>query len=117
MADINISEIRHLTLEANDSRTLQEIRFPYQDSYKVLNELLVDAAKSGKNHISFDFINSDSESKKDAYRIYPEIKEWTYAIYDVFDYPNYLLSKGFNVEIRKSQKSHGYCSLSYFISW
>ena len=117
MADINFSEVKKLTRNSNNSQTLQEFRYPYKDNYKLLNELIIESAKSGKNYISFDFINSDNDVKENGYRIYAQNKEWTYAEYDVYDYPNYLIAKGFNVEVRKNEKNHGYKTLSYYISW
>lgn len=41
MADLNIIEVQKLTRLANNSETLQEFRFPYKESYKILNELII----------------------------------------------------------------------------
>ena len=126
MNDINLIEIKDLTRKANNSLSFNEFRYQYKESYKLLNQMIIDNAKIGVNYILFDFVNTDqktienlinSEHQKNSFRIYSENKEWIYAEYDVCDYPVYLIGKGFNVEVRKSTKNHGYKSLSYYISW
>ena len=126
MSDINLIEIKHLTKRANNALSFDEFRYPYKESYELLNQMIIDRAKIGLNFILFDFVNNDqktlgklinSEHQTNSFRIYPENKEWVYAKYDVCDYPIYLISKGFSVEIRKPIKNHGYQSLSYYISW
>ena len=123
MADITVSEIQDITKEANDSVLFATLKYPFLDSYKELNKLILEEARNGKNSISFDFIDnfedktkSVQEMEKSLNRIYIST-EFGQAIYDVYNYPNYLLSKGFQVEIRKSFRQHGYNSKSYYISW
>jgi hypothetical protein len=123
MKDITLIEIKELTRNANESILFTKHRFPYLDVYETLNEAIFTKAKNGENSISFDFvdnledeINTIGEIKRNHNRIYLS-HEGGQAMYNVYDYPNYLNSRGFNVEIRKKLKQHGYTSKSYYISW
>jgi hypothetical protein len=124
MTDLNINEIRELSRKANSSVIFYIDRYPYLPSYEKLNLALLKNAQEGHCSISFDFIDNsldkigDLTYKQVVYklrRIYPY--EGGNAINSTFNYPDYLISRGFNVEIRKSVKIHGYNSKSYYISW
>ena len=123
MKEFNALEIKMITLEANKASSFSENRFPYQDAYERFNNDIIEIAKDGKNNISFDFIDdltvngnlSLDEIRRDMNRIYhPKVSG---AIHHLYDYPNYLLARGFNVEIREANSNHGYRSKSYYISW
>ncbi len=123
MLDITAKETQEVTRLAKKSVSFGETKFPYLDSYEILNKAILEKAKVGENSISFDFVDNKvdeniavKELKKDKNRIYPH-SGIVYAIHDVYDYPNYLTARGFNVEIREPNKKHGYVSKSYFISW
>jgi len=123
MLDITSKQIQEVTRLAQKSNSFGEIKFPYLESYEVLNNAILEKAKTGENSISFDFVDDEidenismKELKKNKNRIYPH-SGVVYAINDVYDYPNYLIARGFNVEIREANKRHGYISKSYFISW
>lgn len=123
MKDITASEIQEITRKANESVSFTKQNFPYLDAYEELNKVILEKAKNGENSISFDFVdssedktNSLEEIRRKNNRIYLS-SEGGQAINNVHDYPNYLNSRGFNVEIRKSLKRHGYVSKSYYISW
>ncbi|WP_341900739.1 hypothetical protein [Fluviicola taffensis] len=123
MKEFNALEIKKITLETNNATAFAEVRFPYQDSYERFNNDIVQAAKEGKNNVSFDFIDdslidgtlSFDNVRRDSNRIYhPRVSGGQNNLYD---YPNYLNARGFNVEIREANSQHGYRSKSYFISW
>lgn len=123
MKEFSASEIKKITSEANNATSFAENRFPYQDAYERFNNDIIQTAKEGKNNISFDFVDdltvneklSFDEVRKVTNRIYhPKVSG---AVYDLYNYPNYLLARGFNVEIREANSSHGYRSKSYYISW
>ncbi len=123
MKDITVSEIKEITRAANNAIEFVKSRFPYIDSYQTLNALILEAAEKGDCSISFDYIDGGlnktetlAKIEKDNNRIYESVKGG-YAIHGVYDYPNYLYARGFNVEIRKTLKQHGYISKSYYISW
>ena len=93
------------------------------DSYNELNKAILEKARNGENSISFDFIDSKLKVdenyetiKLNNNRIYPH-SGVCYALHNTYEYPDYLIARGFNVEIRKAQKRHGYVTKSYFISW
>lgn len=123
MKEFTSLEIKRITLEANKVVPFAESRFPYMDVYERFNNDIIQAAKEGKNNISFDFIDdltangqlSFDEVRKVTNRIYhPKVSG---GVHDLYDYPNYLLARGFNVEIREANSIHGYRSKSYYISW
>ena len=120
MADINISDIRKLTQESIKSIDYLIHENEYKDIYEKFNLKIIEKAKSGENSIRFDFVDTDlietSQPKEEWRRVYIGI-EGGYAEFEMFDYPLYLISKGFKVEIMNSQKRHGYKSKSYLISW
>lgn len=117
MSDITLSEIQAITRKVN------ETTFPYMESYERLNKAIIAKAKKGNNSISFDFVdtkpnvNDTFEQIQTNYnRIYP-LSEKGQALHNVYDYPRYLMARGFKVEIRKSLAQRGYLTKSYFISW
>ncbi|MGM5471325.1 hypothetical protein ACS386_13690 [Flavobacteriaceae bacterium LMO-SS05] len=121
-----IQEILILTNKNRKNQSFLEIEFPYKQSYELMNLAIINAAKNGKKYVDFDFIDSDlskikdktiNEIERDIRRIYPSYDSWTNAIKDTFNYPRYLASRGFEIEIRDSLKNHGYASKSYHISW
>jgi hypothetical protein len=113
MKDITVTEIIEITRQANESIAYAETKFQYLEAYKEFNELILEKARAGENSIILDFIyNSDDNHG----RIYAS-SNGGQASSGVYNYPNYLLSKGFNVEIRKSLGQHGYTTKAYFISW
>lgn len=123
MKEFNAIEIKKMAFEANNSTSFAESRFPYLELYERFNNDIIQAAKEGKSNISFDFIDdltvngnlSLDEVRRDMNRIYhPKVSG---AIHHLYDYPNYLLARGFNVEIREANSNHGYRSKSYYISW
>ena len=123
MNDFTAIEIKQITKLVNGSIPFSELRFPYLNEYEEFNKLILKKAQDGENSIGFDFIDyplNETESlfdiKNNHYRIYAD-NNGGQASYKVYDYPNYLISRGFNVEIRKSVGSHGYSTNSYFISW
>ncbi|AYN05477.1 hypothetical protein [Flavobacterium sp. 140616W15] len=122
MLDITVKEIQKITRLAKKSIPFGETKFPYLKSYEILNNAIIEKAKNGENSISFDFVddkvdeNTTIKDQKKINRIYPH-SGIVYAIEEVYDYPNYLSVRGFEVEIRESIKRHGYKSKSYFISW
>ena len=123
MTDLNLNEIQNITRLAKKSEPFLSELYPYIDEYKELNEAILEKSKQGENCIDFDFIDSklkNDESLEDILknnrRIYPH-NGICYALYNTYNYPFYLTSKGFKVEIRQSQKRHGYVSKSYHISW
>ena len=123
MENFTAIEIREITREANQSASFAKSKFPYLDSYERMNNAIIEKAKNGENSISFDFVDNDQDEKKSIEeiqkldnRIYAGSKGGQ-AIHNVYDYPNYLIARGFNVEIRKPLKQHGYISKSYYISW
>jgi len=123
MQDITVKEVQQITRQANESVSFPKFKFPYIDEYEDLNKAILESAKNGNNSISFDFVDSFQDVTKPLEkiqqsdnRIYLSINGGQ-AIYNVFDYPNYLSARGFNVEIRKSMKRHGYISKSYYVSW
>lgn len=123
MQDINIFEVRELTRKANESRLFAESRFPYLDEYEKYNNAILEKAKMGESSISFDFVDdlldgqkSFNEIQWNQNRIYPRPKGGQ-SFNNTYNYPNYLVVRGFNVEIRKSIEHHGYKSKSYYISW
>lgn len=123
MNDILASEIKVITRQANESISYSKLKYPYLDSYEKLNKVIIEKAKNGENSIIFDFIDNKEdftksleEIKKNNNRIYLST-DGGQAIHDVYDFPHYLISRGFNVEIRKSLRQHGYNSKAYYISW
>lgn len=121
--DILASEIKEVTRKATESICFSKLKYPYIDSYEKLNKAIVEKAKNGENSILFDFVDNKEdftksleEIKKNHNRIYLSI-DGGQAIHDVYEYPDYLISRGFNVEIRKSLRLHGYISKAYYISW
>ena len=123
MKEFNAFEIKKITSESTNASSFAENRFPHLDTYERFNNDIIQAAKEGKNNISFDFVDdltvneklSFDEVRKVTNRIYhPKVSG---AVYDLYNYPNYLLARGFNVEIREANSSHGYRSKSYYISW
>lgn len=122
MEDITAIKVKEISQKANDSVLYSTLRFPYLNSYKDLNKEIIEKAKIGETSIYFDFIDNTSDNdkslgdiKKNHNRIYSKASD--YALRGVYDYPSYLISRGFNVEVRKSIKKHGYISKTYFISW
>jgi hypothetical protein len=123
MADLKIIEIQTITKEAITSINFLEQYYPYVEEYEELNNAILEKSKLGINFIDFDFIDNEikgSEKIDDIYknyrRIYPHYGSCN-ALYNTFNYPLYLISKGFNVEVRKSLKKHGYVSKSYHVTW
>lgn len=123
MQDFTAIEIKEITRQANESISFTKFKFPYLDSYEELNKAILEKAKNGENSINFDFVDNskDVTNKQETIeenhnRIYLNT-EGGQALYNVYDYPNYLNSRGFNVEVRESLKRHGYVSKSYYISW
>lgn len=123
MKDITVSEVKKMAQGAKEAQEFGEERFPYLEAYGELNQAIIEKAKVGGNSISFDFVDEQMKNetpfldvKKEHNRIYLST-EGGQAEYNVYDYPSYLIARGFNVEIRKSQRSHGYKAKSYFISW
>ena len=123
MNDILASEMNEITRQATESISFSKLKFPYLNSYEKLNNAILEKAKNGENSIIFDFVDdkedftkSLEEVKKNNNRIYLSI-DGGQAIYDVYEYPHYLIFRGFNVEIRKSLRRHGYISKAYYISW
>ena len=123
MENITAFEVQKITRQATEAILYTEKSYPYLDSYKDLNKAIVERAEAGENSISFDFVDTITHSDSTVgvvqhrhNRIYLSTKGGQ-AEYEVFDYPNYLLSKGFGVEIRKPQRQHGYIAKSYFITW
>lgn len=103
MKDITLSEIQAITSEATRSEPFGKKRFPYLESYKALNEAIIEKAKKVENSIRFDFTedapvpsNSIQDLKAYGGRIYLSL-EGGQAEYDVYDYPSYLISRGFKV--------------------
>ena len=124
MADITLKQVQEITSAAKSSL---EMRFPYKESYEKFNDIIVSTSREGINSVTFDFVYRPEEPEKHltlleiergTYRIYLQ-KEGGQAEIDVYDYPLYLLTKGFKVEILdKSMKSrHGYLTKQYLISW
>lgn len=123
MEDITAIEVQKITALANESMSFGILKYPFLDSYRELNKAILEKARSGENSISFDFVDTkknDAEKleiiKQNSNRIYPH-SGICYALNDTYDYPNYLLSRGFKVEIQKAEKRHGYVSKSYRIFW
>lgn len=113
MKDITASEINEITRQANESIPYAQTKFEYLEAYKEFNELILEKARAGENSIILDFISSSNDNHG---RIYAS-SDGGQASSGVSNYPNYLLSRGFNVEIRKSLRQHGYITKAYFISW
>ena len=109
MLDITVKEIQKITRLAKRSIPFGETKFPYLKSYEILNNAIIEKAKNGENSISFDFVddkvddNIAVKDQKKINRIYPHAGI-VYAIEEVYDYPNYLSVRGFEVEIRESVK-------------
>ncbi|MGG7034923.1 MAG: hypothetical protein ACI7YS_06975 [Flavobacterium sp.] len=123
MKDISAIEVREITRQTNESIFFAKSKFPYVDAYESLNKAILEKAKNGENSISFDFVDGSVDDKKSLVeiqksenRIY-ESSKGGQATFDVYNYPHYLVARGFNVEIRKSLKLRGYNSKSYYISW
>ena len=123
MKDITALEINQITKLANKSYNFGISKYPHMDSYNELNKAILEKARNGENSISFDFIDSKLKVdenyetiKLNNNRIYPH-SGVCYALHNTYEYPDYLIARGFNVEIRKAQKRHGYVTKSYFISW
>lgn len=83
-------------------------RFPYKFAYENFNKVILTAAQHGENYISFDLVDStdaefeNSSSTEIEYkknRVY-EFNNMGLATCDMHSYPNYLVSKGFGVEIQ-----------------
>lgn len=117
MTDINASQTQKLTLSA------KSVMYPYLESYEEFNKSILSAAMRGENSMSFDFAEGsqpkpeEDGSKRDTNRIYLD-KEGGMASINVYDYPRYLESRGFKVEIREPQKKNrGYKAKSYYITW
>lgn len=127
MSDINLNQIKKITRRANKRINFNEFRFPYLEAYKLFNEKIKEAAKEGKNTITFDFVYNKEGIDKSMplnqierleSRIYLLRKEGQANI-NVYDYPSYLISRGFNVEVGEEspESSHGYLTKTYVISW
>lgn len=123
MQNITATEAREITRKANESISFAELKFPYIDTYEKLNEKILEKAKNGENSISFDFVDYTVDKQKTLEEIQREgnriyiYPEGGHASHNVYNYPNYLIARGFNVEVRKSLLQHGYISKSYYISW
>jgi hypothetical protein len=113
MKDITATEIKEITRQANESIDYAETKFQYLEAYKEFNEMILEKARAGENSIILDFINSSDDNHGRIYASY----DGGQASYGANNYPNYLLSKGFNVEIRKSLGQHRNITKAYFISW
>ncbi|RBN51095.1 hypothetical protein [Flavobacterium psychrolimnae] len=127
MFDINLVQIQEICKKSKQSIDLSEFRFPYQESYKSLNQKIIEAAEEGKNLISIDFVYSLTginksltlnEIEKLYYRIYLN-QDGGLAEINLYDYPLYLITRGFKVEIIENLKQHlhGYPTKKYMISW
>lgn len=127
MFDIDLVQIQEICKKSKQSIDLSEFRFPYKESYKSLNQKIIEAAEEGKNSISLDFIYSTKgidknltlyEIEKSCYRIYL-YQNGGQAEINLYDYPLYLITRGFKVEIIENLKphQHGCPTKKYMISW
>ena len=123
MEDLTAIEVKKITMLANESIMYDILKYPYLDSYLELNAAILEKAKNGESSISFDFIDNQIHNgdtleliKFNNNRIYPH-SGGSSAMNNTYDYPNYLLARGFKVEVRKAEMHHGYLAKSYFISW
>lgn len=123
MTDINVNEIRKITEAANYIGNYLELNYCYLEEYEKFNIKIFEATQKGEKSILFDFVDSKIDKMLtlkeiifSSRRIYLSSKGG-HAINNMFDYPLYLISRGFKVDIMDAQKRHGYYSKSYMISW
>ncbi|QXP60266.1 hypothetical protein [Olleya sp. HaHaR_3_96] len=95
----------------------------FKKEYEKFNDKIIKVAKGGDNFVMFDFVDKEldgsdilSDLRRNHKRIYFS-STGGQATHNMLESPLYLISKGFKVEIRESQNTHGYPSKTYFISW
>ena len=127
MVDINLAQIQEICRKSKNAVDISEFRFPYQESYKSFNQKIIESAEKGKNSITIDFVYFSKEIdkkltleeiEKSSYRIYLKV-DGGQAEINLYNYPLYLISRGFKVEIIENIKQHFHQNPTkkYVISW